>query len=110
MSQFIAQIVLTLSFGVVVFLFARALPRVAEGEAQAPTDILEKKLEHWIARLPLHRIDHGLNMFLEKMLRRLRIVTLKIDNIVHRLLFRVKSSNVEAKKLEEKAEQQKELF
>ncbi len=110
MANFVFQIILTCSLGVVVFLFARALPRVSEEEVGAPTDIVEKKLEQWIARLPLHKIDHGINLFLEKMLRKVRIVILKVDNLVHSLLAKVKSSSVAAKKAEEKVEQQKSLF
>lgn len=110
MANFVSQIIFTCSLGIIVFLFARALPRVSEEEAGAPTDIVEKKLEQWIARLPLHKIDRGINLFLEKMLRRVRIGILKIDNLVHSLLSKVKSSSVAAKKVEEKAEQQKALF
>lgn len=108
MANFVAQLILTFSLGVVVFLFARALPRVSE-EASAPTDLLEKKLEQWIARLPLHKIDHGINHFLEKALRKVRVIVLKFDNLVHALLAKVRSSNIAAKKVEEKVEQ-KELF
>lgn len=108
MANFAAQLVLTFSLGVIVFLFARALPRVSE-EASAPTDMLEKKLEQWIARLPLHKIDHSINLFLEKTLRRIRVFISKVDNVVHSLLSKVRSSKVQAKNLEEKVEQ-KELF
>lgn len=109
MANFILQILLALSLGTMVFIFARAVPRVNEGDAHSPTDALEKKLEQWIASLPLHKIDKGINLFLEKILRKLRILILKFDNIVHSILAKVKSSRAAAKNIEEKAEQ-KELF
>lgn len=109
MANFVLQITLVLSLGFIIFLFARAIPRVNESDAHTPTDALEKKLERWIAALPLHRIDRGINLFLEKVLRKLRIVILKVDNVTHSFLAKVKSSDAAAKDVEEKSGQ-KELF
>lgn len=109
MANFALQIILVLSLGLIIFLFARAIPRVNGDDAHSPTDALEKKLERWIAALPLHKIDRGINLFLEKMLRKLRVMILKVDNVTHSFLAKVKSSDAAAKNIEEKAEQ-KELF
>lgn len=69
------------SLGIVVYLFARALPRVASNH---PEDLQPLSgFDRFIGKLPLERIDRGLHSFFEKALRKMRIVLMKIDNYIN---------------------------
>lgn len=90
MYDFILQTILILSLTVITFLFARALPRVEE-ESAGPghADLLD----HWLGRLPLEKMDAFVNSLFSKSLRRLRVIVLKLDNLIHGWLQKVKKAS-----------------
>ena len=75
------------SLGVVVYLMARALPRVTDTDEQPN---IHEHLGLLMERLPLHHVDERLNAFLYKFLRQVRVIMMKIDNRLMRALKRVK--------------------
>ncbi len=79
MFQFIATNVLMISLGVILYAVVRTLPRIEEN----PSTPDEKGAwEKWITSGIPEKIDSALNSFLEKSLRRLRILLMKLDNSV----------------------------
>ncbi|MBI4119392.1 MAG: hypothetical protein HY456_00920 [Parcubacteria group bacterium] len=91
MYNFILQTVIFLSFGVIVYLVARALPRVSgEDTHQPPKPSL---LDSILMPVTLERADAFLNAILEKILRRLKILVMKADNFVTGRLGALKSSS-----------------
>lgn len=87
MIEFIFQTAVVVSLGAVLFLLARALPRVENAETRQHTpDFIEKLL----SRIPMDQLDSRFNGFLEKSLRKTRVVLSKADTIVKGSLERVK--------------------
>ncbi len=90
MYNLILQLFLFSSLGTIIFLFARAVPRVTdEKEAVHPASFFDKIL----TRLPLATIDNAVNAFFEKTLRKSKVVVLKLDNIITGYLGRLKKTN-----------------
>jgi len=88
MSIFIIQIILTLSFGVVIVVASRALPRLPEENKEARrngswTLAIEK-------RLPLQKIDAAMHSVLEKVLRKAKLFIMKADNSVNKQISKLK--------------------
>ena len=73
MSELILQLILFSSFAVIVYLMAIAVPRVKDDELNAGSKV---------GILPLDRMDAFLNIWKEKILRRLRIYLLKAESSV----------------------------
>ena len=74
-----------LALGVITYLLAAALPRVEEKEV-VKINFLER-----LARSEIpEKIDLALNKYLEKLLRRAKVLTLKMDNGINSFLGRVK--------------------
>lgn len=84
MSDFILKIILIGSLGVIVYLIGRTVPRLGEEEASP------KPVRNFLARLPVHKFDAALAGILEKSLRRLRVIILRVDNNVIGYLHRMK--------------------
>ncbi|MBI2604213.1 MAG: hypothetical protein HYW56_01590, partial [Candidatus Harrisonbacteria bacterium] len=80
MYDFILQIALIVSVGAIIYLFARALPRLPEAET-APIGT-PNAVERILRRIPLAKIDAALSAFLEKTLRKMRVLVLKTENLV----------------------------
>lgn len=66
-----------LALGVILYLTARALPRVNDVDT---TPVKEPEL-HWLTPV-LEKADEKLKRFLERLFRRLKVVILKLDNFV----------------------------
>lgn len=86
--DFVLQFAIFLSLGAVIFLFAQALPRLDEPDSE------KKTLGRFFANLPIHKFDTALAAFLEKNLRRARVVLLRIDNGVMSYLGRIKNHSL----------------
>lgn len=87
--KFILEIILMLALGVILYLFARALPRVSDTDVSP-----QKELKiHWLSPL-LERIDEKLKAFLERLFRRLKVVILKLDNFVSTKLNKFKKEEL----------------
>lgn len=96
MYNFILQTVVMLSLGTLIYLASRSVPRISE---------MELKSEPWSAhldrlanKLPLEKADAFTSYWLEKMLRQLKVVILKLDNLLTKHLRSLKTSPEEAKK------------
>lgn len=90
MIEFILQIILILSAGTMVYMFARALPRIEGGEVLPPSKIW-LRLEAAVKSLPLQKIDAFLNGILEKFLRKARVVVMKLENAVNAGIHKVRN-------------------
>lgn len=83
MYNFILQILVFSSLGLIIYLLARAVPRVSDAPAPTKTANFFDKL---MGKLPLVKIDEGINSFLAKFLRKSKVVIMKVDNFInHRL-------------------------
>jgi hypothetical protein len=78
MFKFILEIIIVCSLGVIVYLFARALPRV--DDVDGSDESLKMKGD---ALSPyLEKIDGWISAVFEKFLRRAKVWVLKLDNLV----------------------------
>ncbi len=89
MRLFILQIVLVLSLGTMIYLIARAVPRVSD-EVTGGAIKRRTKFDHLFSFLWIEKIDPLLNNFLEKFLRKMKLVLMKLDNITNNYLNKVK--------------------
>ncbi len=86
MYDFILQIFIMVSLGTVIFLVARVLPRISE---TAPVSAPRAKA-NLLSSFPFEKIDVAVNAFLEKMLRKIKLILMKLDNTVSKLLKKFK--------------------
>ncbi len=100
MFQFIFTNILMISAGALIYVVARALPRL-EPEPQP-----EKKniLERWIASEVPEKVDTALNGFTVKFLRKVKVLLLKTDNALSGHLQRIKPEANGAPKRQRQAE------
>lgn len=67
------------SLAVIIYLFARAMPRVSESSGQSKEgDYIGELLN----KLPLEQADAFVSMVMEKTLRKLKVIILKLDNLL----------------------------
>ena len=83
MYNFVLQIIVFISLGVVVYMMARALPRVSDAEAPRGPGWMDRLMK----RVPTEKIDQNINSFLVKFLRKFKLVVLKLDNFIKIDLF-----------------------
>ena len=92
MYDFILQNIIVLGLAIVIYLLARALPRVSsEDESAVPKK--PGRIDVFIKRLPLAKIDAAVSAFLEKILRRARVLNLKIENSINSGIGRLRKGN-----------------
>jgi hypothetical protein len=73
MQDLFLQLTVTISFGVIVYILAIAVPRVSEeGEVE----------EQQSGSTSLDRIDERMDVFKKKLLRKIKIYIMKADNFV----------------------------
>ncbi len=78
MFTFIITNIFLLSLAAILFMVARALPRIeASGE-----EIKQSPLEKWVTSGVPEKVDAALNAFSAKFLRRSKVVIMRIDNLV----------------------------
>lgn len=88
MYNFILQIFIMVSLGLVIFLVARTLPRIGETEAlQNP-----KAKANWLSSFPFEKVDVVVNASTEKMLRKIKLILMKMDNTVSKQLNKFKKN------------------
>ena len=90
MYTFILQTILMLGLGTTIFIIGRATPRIDDNMREPAIN----KIERWFASLPFDKIDAIFNNFLEKSLRRIKLITLKLDNAVNNYLGKIKKNGV----------------
>ncbi|MEK7574361.1 MAG: hypothetical protein AAB514_02435 [Patescibacteria group bacterium] len=88
MYNFVLQIFIMISLGAIIFLVARALPRISEIEA---VNIPERKINRW-SSFPFEKIDIAINAFMEKILRKIKLILMKTDNMVSKRLNKFKKN------------------
>ena len=92
MYDFILQLFFIGSLSVIVYMMARALPRVAHSEPHRVT--IYEYIDNWLSRLPLHHFDNRLAASWEKWLRRTRVTVMKMDNyLLHKINNTKKNGN-----------------
>ncbi|MDO8585199.1 MAG: hypothetical protein Q7R85_03740 [bacterium] len=89
MYDFLTNITLVVSSGVIIYLLARALPRVPDVELSPNAE--PGAFERFMRRIPLAKIDTALSAFFEKWLRKMRVMVLKTENIVSAGIKRMQS-------------------
>ena len=88
----ILQFVIVVALGTILYIFARALPRVSDID----TSIEKRSSFHWVLER-LEVIDEKLISALEKFIRRIRVVVLRADNSLTKKLSRFKRDNEKEK-------------
>lgn len=86
MLQFIVTDVLMVSLGAILYLAVRTLPRVEENLPSEKKGIFER----WIASEVPEKIDVAINGFLAKLLRKIKVLLLKVDNSLSGHLQKIK--------------------
>ncbi|HEX4104167.1 MAG TPA: hypothetical protein VHZ04_01665 [Candidatus Paceibacterota bacterium] len=86
MVQFIFTSILMVSLSVVLYLMARALPRIVEEPQAEKPGILDR----WAHSQFPEKVDLALNGFLLKFLRKFKVLVLKLDNTLSKHLQKVK--------------------
>jgi len=90
MYDFLLQITLFSSFGVIVYVMARAVPRVNDaGEPVHTKGVIDRML----SRLPLEVADERLHTAFEKILRRIRVTVLRVDNSINERLEKLRKKS-----------------
>lgn len=85
MTDYIIQIILFISFGIIVYVSASALPRISEETEEVnPTKNL-------LSSIPAQKIDLAIASFLEKTLRRSRLSLLRFDNVLNSYIGKIKA-------------------
>lgn len=92
MYNFIFQLIIFVSLGVIIYLFARALPRV-ENENVSSRQL--PLLDSFLSARILDRADNIAKTILEKILRRIKIIVMKVDNFVSEHLGKLKKGDKE---------------
>ncbi len=87
MLEFISVSILMISFSAVLYLMARALPRIVE---EPQTDERRGFLDRWARSQIPEKVDLALNGFLLKFLRKLKVLVLRLDNTLSHHLQKVK--------------------
>ncbi|MEK7193768.1 MAG: hypothetical protein AAB651_00150 [Patescibacteria group bacterium] len=108
MHNFILQIVLMVSLGIMIYLIARAAPRIGD-TVETAAKKSPNKLDRLIATLPIEKLDFIFSSFMEKTLRKLRVWFLKWDNLLTNHLNKFKKTNGEKEKNDLFGENNKEL-
>ena len=87
MYSLVLQLILFSSLGVILYLMARAMPRLDERK-----EVVHASgwFDRMLSRMPLAKVDAGVNSFLEKLLRKTRVIVLKVDNLLNQYLNQVK--------------------
>ncbi|MEK9150510.1 MAG: hypothetical protein AAB411_00235 [Patescibacteria group bacterium] len=88
MYNFILQTALMIGLGIMIYLVGRAVPRVSDDVSRP----LIKTLRPF-GGLTLEKIDLALNSFLEKTLRKAKLLILRLDNAISGYLDKIKKIN-----------------
>lgn len=101
MFEFISQIIMMLSLGVILYLVARSLPRITEDSSPS----IQKA--GWLT-INLEKADKWLKSLLEKFLRYFNVQLLKISNGINRKLSRFKKEETHSQNGSDLFSQKKE--
>ena len=79
MYDLILQIIVFGSLGFIIYLMARALPRV-EDNLRPPRG--PGLIERMFAKIPMSKLDSDINNFLARFLRKLKVFVMKTDSFI----------------------------
>jgi len=85
MYDFILQFVFMTSLAVIVYIMALAIPRI---DLSATGEHPVKKL---ISNIPLKKIDENIVVYKDRTLRKIRLIILKAENLISKLLHKDKN-------------------
>lgn len=89
MYNFILQILIFLSLGLIIYLFAKAAPRVSDEPVPERLNPFDKLM----TKIPMAKIDENINSFLSKFLRKFKVVVMKVDNFINDRLGKLTKKN-----------------
>ena len=92
MYNFILQILIMLSLWAIIYLIARAAPRVGDIEESFKKETFHQKLDKLIAKVPFEKMDVFFTVNLEKTLRKIKLLLMKWDNLLTNHLRKLKKS------------------
>ncbi|MEK7630263.1 MAG: hypothetical protein AAB432_02700 [Patescibacteria group bacterium] len=87
MVKFILQNLIFLSLAAILYFFVRTLPRIDDNELR---HLPLKPGTHWFTAY-LEKADEWLKFVLEKLLRRVRLLIMKLDNAISKKLNKFRS-------------------
>jgi len=96
MGTFILDILIVISLGGILYLFARVLPRVSD-EALG---LSSESRTQWVVTY-VEKTDEWIRLFSEKVLRRTKILVMKLDNTVNKRLNKFREDSPKNIKLSE---------
>jgi hypothetical protein len=91
MYSFVINIILFASLAFMIYMLARALPRITDAEHETITHT--SYFDKMIDRLPMERIDIVISTYLEKLLRKFKIFVSKLDAVINGHLARVRKNS-----------------
>lgn len=102
MLDFIIQLTIVGSLALMIVILARALPRIAEDDGRVKSNgaILDRVMQ----RIPTATIDVAISGFLEKVLRKIRVVNLKLENLINSGIHRLRGESENGKEKERPAD------
>lgn len=96
MFQYILTLILMLSLGAILYLVARSLPRVgATGDEEDKRGLVER----WVTSELPEKADELLNSFLFKLFRRVKLLLLKVDNVLGKRIEKIRSGSEKSETL-----------
>lgn len=79
MINLILQIIVFSSLGLIIYMIARAIPRV-------PEEVAPSRRSNWVDRMmskiPMAKIDENINSTFMKFLRKAKVIVMKADNFI----------------------------
>jgi hypothetical protein len=95
MYSLIPQILLLIGFGLILWLVIKNLPKIKDEEEIDEKKVISQRFEERSQKLskkiPIEKIDAKVNSFLEKFLRRSRVILMKVDTYLQRHLEALKN-------------------
>ena len=107
MYDFVLQIITVLSGAVIIYILSRGLKRVEDSTVEQGESFFAR-LDKWFKKLPLQKLDELFLGFLEKFLRKVRVLNLKVENAINHSIGKLRHSDKENK--EKDSDSKKDLF
>jgi len=91
MFSLIVQIALMASLAVIVYMLARALPRVVEESVEQEP---QNAMDRFVRRIPLEKLDIAIQNFFINLLRKTRLLVSKFDNLLNEYIRSLKKTSI----------------
>ncbi|MBN2197954.1 hypothetical protein JW698_02080 [Candidatus Wolfebacteria bacterium] len=93
MYNFILQIIVMLSLGAMIYLMARIIPKISD-EVQNEFIRPETKFDKLFSSSRFEKFDTVFNNFIEKILRKVKLLLMRMDNATNNYLDKVKEYKI----------------